>query len=95
MTGMQLRDLLQRKWGRPYDVQLFRRGDRLYLQVMWRYLGQGTFALSEAQYDAHLERIGRQLRELDVEEQVIAFLERTREKPRIGRAVSLPLQLSE
>lgn len=93
MSGVQLRELLQRKWGRSYDVQFFRRGERLYLQVMWRYLEQGSFAMSEAEYEAHLERVSRQLSQLGVENQVVAFLERTREKPRIGRAVSLPLEI--
>ena len=93
LTGARLRELLQSKWGRSYDVQLFRRGERLYLQVMWLYLEQGSFALSEAEYLARLERICCQLSEWGVQEQVIAFLERTREKPRIGRAVSLPLEV--
>ncbi len=93
MTGSQLREILERKWGRAYDVQFFRRGERLYLQVMWLYLGQGSFALSEAEYDARLEKISHHLCELGVKDQVIAFLERTREKPRIGRAVSMPLEV--
>ncbi len=93
VTGAQLRELLQRKWGRSYDIQLLRRGDRLYFQVMWRYLEQGTFGRTEAEYAAHLERVGRQLGELGLTETVLVFLERTTEKPRIGRAVSLPLEL--
>ncbi|WP_041244280.1 DUF3067 family protein [Gloeobacter kilaueensis] len=93
MTGAQLHDLLQRKWGRSYDLQIFRRGERLYLQVMWRYLGQGSFALSEDQYEARLERISAYLSELGVQQQVVDFLMSTREKPRIGRAVSFALEV--
>lgn len=92
MTGAQLRELLVRKWGRSYDVQILRRGERRFFQVMWRYLEQGSFELSEAEYDARLERVSYYLTEWEVSTQVEEFLARTREKPRIGRAVSFPLR---
>jgi hypothetical protein len=40
MTGQELRNLVMDKWGVSYDVRLQRRGPRMYLHVMWRFLEQ-------------------------------------------------------
>jgi len=91
MTGQALRELLVEKWGYPYDVQFLRRGDRRYFQVMWRYLGQASFALTEEQYMVHLERVAYILDEWAVTETVCRYLAKTRERPRVGKAISVPL----
>jgi hypothetical protein len=94
-TAQELRQLLQSKWGYAYDVQLRRLRDRIYFQVMWRYLEQASFPLSEAEYLAHLDRVLLYLHEWQVVDQVWHWLEHTRERPRLGRAVSLPLALGQ
>ena len=38
------------RWGKKYDFRLFRRGKFLYLQMMWGFLGQESFPLSEDEY---------------------------------------------
>ncbi|WP_218079843.1 DUF3067 family protein [Anthocerotibacter panamensis] len=91
MTGQELRELLVQKCGQPYDVQFLRRGDRRYFQVMWRYLGQASFAMTEEQYMAHLERVAYILDEWAVADQVRTYLNKTRERPRVGKAISVPL----
>ena len=35
------------RWGKKYDFRLFKRGNFLYFQMMWGFLGQESFPLSE------------------------------------------------
>ncbi|MBF2098978.1 MAG: DUF3067 family protein [Gloeomargaritaceae cyanobacterium C42_A2020_066] len=92
-TGADLRQLLLSKWGYSYDVQLRRLRDRVYLQVMWRYLEQASFPLSETDYLAHLDQVMGYLLAWQGVEQVWQQIQETRERPRLGRAVSIPLDL--
>lgn len=50
MTGVDLQQLLLEKWGRSYDIQLRRIKDKVHVQVMWKYLEQASFPLSESEY---------------------------------------------
>jgi hypothetical protein len=95
MTGEDLRQLLLNKWGRSYDVQLRRTQGKVFLQVMWKYLEQASFPLSEAEYLAHLHTVASYLHELGVVAKVQEFITQTRERPRLGKAVSIPLDLGE
>ena len=63
MTGKDLHQLLLNKWGRSYDVQLRRTQGKVFLQVMWKYLEQASFPLSEAEYQVHLDTIASYLNE--------------------------------
>lgn len=60
MDGYQLFDMIVAKWGVPYGVELrrldFAGKKLLYINVMWKYLGQQSFPLSERQYLEHLVR---------------------------------------
>ena len=38
------------RWGKKYDFRLFKRGNYLYFQMMWGFLGQESFPLSEVEY---------------------------------------------
>lgn len=95
MTGQQLGRLIQEKWGYSFDVQLRKVKGALYLQVMWKYLEQASFPLSESEYWAHLESIAAYLNAWGCIDQVTAFLQATRERPRLGKAVSIPLDLGD
>lgn len=95
MTGKDLRQLLLNKWGRSYDVQLRRTGGKVFLQVMWKYLEQASFPLSEAEYQAHLDNVASYLHEFGGVGQVQTFIAQTRDRPRLGKAVSIPLDLGE
>ncbi|NWF61663.1 MAG: DUF3067 family protein [Fischerella sp.] len=95
MTGQELRQLLLEKWGRSYDVQLRRTQGKIFVQVMWKYLEQASFPLSEAEYQEHLDSIANYLNYLGGSTQVQKYIERTRERPRLGKAVSIPLDLGE
>jgi hypothetical protein len=94
-TGAELRQLIIAKWSYSYDVQLRKQPNKIYLQVMWRYLEQVSFPLSEDEYDAHLETIANYLNAMGGVQQVIDFIEVTKEKPRLGKAISIPLELGE
>jgi hypothetical protein len=62
---------------------------------MWKYLEQVSFPLSEAEYREHLNQIVNYLNAWEGGSQVKTFIENTRERPRTGKAVSIPLDLGE
>ena len=95
MTGTELRELLRQKWGYSFDVQLRKVRGKICFQVMWRYLEQASFPLSEIQYLEHLEAVANYLNGWGKAEQVRAFITETREKPRLGKAVTISLDLGE
>ena len=92
MTGSELREIVWRRWGRSFDVQIRQIKGEWYLQVMWKYLEQASFPLSETQYEEHLQAIANYLDDWGVVEQVKNFLGETKERPRIGKAISLRLE---
>ncbi|MEH2110749.1 DUF3067 family protein [Nostoc sp.] len=95
MTGQELRQMLLDKWGYSYDVQLRRAQGKIFLQVMWKYLEQASFPLSEAEYQEHLDSIANYLHALGGSTQVQTFIAQTRDRPRLGKAVSIPLDLGK
>jgi Domain of unknown function (DUF3067) len=95
MTGEELHQLLLTKWGRSFDVQLRRSQNKVFLQVMWKYLEQASFPMTEAEYLAHLGQVANYLTAWGSTAQVQTFVEQTRERPRLGKAVSIPIDLGE
>lgn len=95
MTGKDLQQLIIAKWGRSYDLQLRRIKGTIYVQVMWKYLEQASFPRSPSEYLEHLNAIANYLVAWGGVEQVQAYLEQTRERPRLGKAVSIPLDLGD
>jgi hypothetical protein len=95
MTGQELQELIVNKWGYSYDIQLRRIKGRIYLQVMWRYLEQVSFPLTQEEYSEHLNAIANYLQAWNCLEQFREFLTQTRERPRLGKAVSIPIELGD
>ncbi|MBW4682280.1 MAG: DUF3067 family protein [Microcoleus vaginatus WJT46-NPBG5] len=95
MTGNDLRQLLLNKWGRSYDIQLRRTQGKIFVQVMWKYLEQASFPMDEGDYLVHLDAIASYLHAWDSVAQVEKYIQHTRERPRLGKAVSIPLDLGE
>jgi Domain of unknown function (DUF3067) len=95
MTGKELREMLLAKWGRSYDVQLRRTQGKIFMQIMWKYLEQASFPLNEGEYQEHLDRVANYLNAMGGTSQVQVFILETREKPRLGKAVSLALDLGD
>ncbi|NES23028.1 MAG: DUF3067 family protein [Symploca sp. SIO3E6] len=93
MNGDSLRQLLLNKWGRSYDIQIRRTQGKILVQVMWKYLEQLSFPLSEAEYLEHLETVASYLHAWGGVEQVQDYINQTDERPRVGKAVSIPLEL--
>ena len=94
MNGQDLHHLILNKWGHSYDLQLRRSQGRIWLQVMWRYLEQLSFPLSKAEYLEHLEKLATHLNEWGAAEQVNDFILTTKSRPRLGKAVCMPLDLN-
>ena len=86
---------LQRRWQASYDLQLVVRRKRLYLQVMWAYLEQQSFPLDEAAYREHIAQVIDVVNRLAQADAVREWLATTRDRPRLGKALSLPLQGAE
>ncbi len=95
MTGQELQQLIIDKWGCSYDVQIVRIKDKIYFQVMWKYLEQASFHYTEAEYMTNLEQISQYLNNWGVTFQVIQGITETKSKPRLGKAVSISLDLGE
>lgn len=95
MNGKDLQALLINKWGYSYDIQLRKIKGRVFLQIMWKYLEQVSFPLSEAEYLEHLNDVANYLNAWNSEQQVREYIEKTRTRPRLGKAVSIPLELGD
>lgn len=93
MTGQELQELLVDKWGCSYDVQLRKLPRKVFFQVMWRYLEQASFPMSEGDYLAHLDEIAAYLNAWGAVGQIQSFIAQTNERPRQGKAVSIPVDL--
>lgn len=95
MTGQDLQHLLLSKWGKSYDIQLRRTKGKIFVQVMWKYLEQASFPMAAPEYIDHLDAIASYLHAWGTVEQVKQFIATTRDHPRLGKAVSIPLDLGE
>ncbi|MGC1392970.1 MAG: DUF3067 family protein [Coleofasciculaceae cyanobacterium] len=95
MTGQDLHQLLLNKWGRSYDIQIRRTQGKIFVQVMWKYLEQASFPLSEVEYQEHLNTVASYIQAWGAAQQVQKHIRDTRDRPRLGKAVSIPLELGE
>ncbi|MFE4106696.1 DUF3067 family protein [Almyronema epifaneia] len=93
MTGQELQALLLQKWGYSFDVQLRKAQGKVFFQVMWRYLEQASFPMDEAAYLEHLNAIATYLEEWGSTAYIQQYIEQTPERPRLGKAVSIPIDL--
>ena len=84
---------LRQRWRATYDLQLVVRRRRLYLHVMWAYLEQQSFPIDENGYRGHLAEVLDVVNRLGLADEVRNWLFTTRDKPRLGKALSLQLQL--
>ena len=83
---------LRKRWRATYDLQLVVRRRRLYLQVMWAYLEQQSFPMDLEAYRQHLGEVLDVVNRLGLAGEVRQWLGSTRDKPRLGKALSLPLE---
>jgi len=101
LGGKELLELLIRKWGVAYDIQLRKNkpfgdgSENLYINVMWRYFGQKSFPMNEREYLEHLEAIGRYITSIDKVDEFKDKIAESRKRPNsyFGYAVSIPLNV--
>ena len=86
---------LRYRWGVTYDMQLFVRKKRLYLQIMWGYLEQQSFPMDEEEYRDHINEILEVINRIGRANLVREWLSQIESKPRIGRALSLHLDADD
>tara|TARA_Y100000589_G_C27151979_1_gene629316 strand:- start:1463 stop:1780 length:318 start_codon:yes stop_codon:yes gene_type:complete len=86
---------LVNRWGKQYDFRLFTRRNNLYLQMMWKFLEQKSFPLTEVEYKESLAEKIEVLNRGGYSEEVRIWLQTVNSKPRLGRAVSLQLKINE
>ncbi len=95
MTGAELHQLLLNKWGKSFDIQLRQTKGKIYVQVMWKYLEQASFPLSRDQYFENLNAVANYLNAWNNASFVEAYIHQTKSRPRLGKAVSIPLELGD
>ena len=95
MTGAELQQVLVDKWGRSYDIQFRRVQGKLYVLIMWRYLEQASFPISEAEYLEHMEAVVTYMNGWGVTGQVLQAIEKTTDHPRLGKALSIQVEMGD
>ncbi|KAG2422579.1 hypothetical protein HXX76_015907 [Chlamydomonas incerta] len=96
ISGRDLRDLVRQKWGRSYDVRLTKLQGRMYLQVMWKFLEQASFPLTEQEYMQQLDAVAEYLNDWGVVDTVRQGIQAARRPPGYtgggnARCISIPL----
>eukprot|EP01025_Chloroclados_australasicus_P019170 TRINITY_DN20342_c0_g1_i1.p2 TRINITY_DN20342_c0_g1~~TRINITY_DN20342_c0_g1_i1.p2 ORF type:complete len:188 (+),score=13.22 TRINITY_DN20342_c0_g1_i1:28-591(+) len=97
ISGKELRELVKNKWGREFEVRLVKRGSRMYTHIMWKYLGQKSFHLTEEQYEIQLDAVAEYLNMWGVAEVVRQGITSASNRGpgytggRAAKAVSIPL----
>jgi len=104
MTGEELRSMVLKRWGKLYDTRVCQRRDRfntlqIYLQVMWKFVGQKSFPMTEAEYIAQTDAVAELLTEWDVSDLVRTELPKHPKVPKMdttgANAVMIPLNLPD
>ncbi len=86
---------LKKRWGVTYEMRIVWKGKKGFLQIMWRYLEQQSFALNEKEYREKLALVIDIINRTDQTSEVRYWLLNVQGRPRSGRALSLPLRRSE
>ncbi|KAI3453274.1 hypothetical protein Pfo_009937 [Paulownia fortunei] len=98
-SGIDLATLIRNKYGRSYDVQLIKKEfmgrNLLALNVMWKYMEQRSFPLTEEEYILRLDDVANTLKCWGAVSHVRNSLEKLKERPRIGKAVSIFIDMDE
>ena len=86
-------ECLRRRWGVTYDLKLLIKRDRIYLQMMWGFLEQQSFPLNEETYRENLNRTLEIINRAGQSDFVRNWLKNVQARPRLGRAITLPLPI--
>ncbi|KAL5761371.1 hypothetical protein ACOSP7_017635 [Xanthoceras sorbifolium] len=98
-NGLDLATLIRNKYGRSYDVQLIKKEfmgrNLLALNVMWKYMEQRSFPLTEEEYILRLDDVANTLKCWGAVSHIRNSLAKLKERPRIGKAVSIFIDMDE
>ncbi|KAK9864835.1 hypothetical protein WJX84_006812 [Apatococcus fuscideae] len=97
--GQQLLEVLLEKYERSYDLAFVQRrfaGKRfIALNILWHYKEQASFPFSEEQFAERLDCVAAALRDWGMVKHVKDQIQAQRHRPRMGKAISIMLQLNE
>lgn len=97
--GAALLEVLLNRYNRSYDVTLVKREYMgrpfVAMNVMWAYAEQKSFALSEDEYMNRLDYVAAALRQWGVVTKVKDAISSRRNRPRVGKAISIMLDLDD
>lgn len=97
--GTALLEVLLDRYDRSYDVTLVKREymGRTFvaMNVMWAYAEQKSFALSEEEYMNRLDYVAAALRQWGVVRKVKDEISSRKDRPRVGKAISIMLDVEE
>ena len=85
-------DVLMDRWGVRYDMRIVIKDNCIYLHIMWAFLEQKSFYLSEDEYLERIAYILEILNRLGNASKVREWLLTCSSRPRLGKAVSLTLK---
>ena len=91
LEAEEVMECLRRRWGVTYDLRLLIKRDRIYLQMMWGFMEQQSFPMDEETFRDHLNRTLEIINRGGQSDFVRNWLENVQAKPRLGRAITLPL----
>ncbi|KAJ7954509.1 DUF3067 domain-containing protein [Quillaja saponaria] len=98
-SGIDLATLIRNKYGKSYDVQFIKKEfmgrNLLALNVMWKYMEQRSFPLTEEEYILRLDDVANTLKCWGAVSHIRNSLAKSKEKPRIGKAVSIFIDMDE
>ncbi|XP_042502730.1 uncharacterized protein LOC122079974 [Macadamia integrifolia] len=98
-SGIDLATLIRKKYGRSYDVQLIKKEflgrNLLAMNVMWKYMEQRSFPLTEEEYLLRLDDVANTLKCWGAVSHIRNSLAKLKERPRIGKAVSIFIDMDE
>ncbi len=95
LEAEEVLDCLRRRWGVTYDLKLLIKRDRIYLQMMWGFLEQQSFPLDEKTFRENLNRTLEIINRAGQSDFVRNWLKNVQAKPRLGRAITLPLPMDQ
>ena len=91
----EVMECLRRRWGVTYDLRLLIKRDRIYLQMMWGFMEQQSFPMDEETFRDHLNRTLEIINRGGQSDFVRNWLENVQAKPRLGKAITLPLPMDQ
>ena len=91
LEAEEVMECLRRRWGVTYDLRLLIKRDRIYLQMMWGFVEQQSFPMDEETFREHLNRTLEIINRGGQSDFVRNWLENVQAKPRLGKAITLPL----